>query len=424
MGLNRNNTVEAVEAMEGVRKRMTEVHFSGLPSQSNIYGMTTLTMGWDVNSVLVSCLQRNVFCIEYTRSARNVMVPSTREVQFTYLPEGADVVAMDAFSRPLGNSLDVIIGIAFVRSGENQPSKQYLNIYSQGEPGTGVDLDKIAQGCLHLELDYIPYQLTHSQLFSDEQAGRETVFLVSGCDRKIHVFREDESHQSYSEVPVEDHFPEFVDIPDVVLSMALKYADDDRKRISAFCCEGGLVRVAVTELQRGGMFLCTQDKIFKDSVVKPIPEFLTKVGIAKREGSGEEPIHLLVGNTLGPSLVYRDILQQGLDKCAVLPHSEHFDSVTCGCIADVDMDGTHEVVLGTYGQEVLVFKLEDERYVPLWQQTVSHPVLSLRYLDITGDGLRELVVLSTKGLHILQHDLQETAEVCMERIRKLCRLQR
>ncbi|EEC14847.1 hypothetical protein IscW_ISCW020882 [Ixodes scapularis] len=61
-------------------------------------------------------------------------------------------------------------------------------------------------------------------------------------------------------------------------------------------------------------------------------------------------------------------------------------------------------------QEVLVYKLErfpsgKEAYALLWQQTVSHPILSLRYLDIMGDGACELLVLSTKGLHILQVDL-------------------
>ncbi|EEC14848.1 hypothetical protein IscW_ISCW020883 [Ixodes scapularis] len=66
-------------------KKMSEAHFSGLPSQSNIYGMTTLNIG-DVNKVLVSCLQRNVFCVEYTRNKKNMLTPSSREIHFTYLP--------------------------------------------------------------------------------------------------------------------------------------------------------------------------------------------------------------------------------------------------------------------------------------------------------------------------------------------------
>lgn len=140
---------------------MSEAHFSGLPYQSNVYGMTTLNIG-DANKVLVSCLQRNVFCIEYMRNKKNVLTPSSREIHFTYLPEGADVIAIDAFSKSVPDNLDIIIGIAFIRPGENQLPKHYLNIYSQSEPGSGLDLDRIAQGCQSLELNFIPYQLTHA----------------------------------------------------------------------------------------------------------------------------------------------------------------------------------------------------------------------------------------------------------------------
>ena len=34
----------------------------------------------------------------------------------------------------------------------------------------------------------------------------------------------------------------------------------------------------------------------------------------------------------------------------VLNESDQYDSVTCSCVADVDCDGQHEIVLGTYGQ--------------------------------------------------------------------------
>ena len=33
-----------------------------------------------------------------------------------------------------------------------------------------------------------------------------------------------------------------------------------------------------------------------------------------------------------------------------LPDSDDFDCVTCTCIADVDWDGSNEIILGTYGQ--------------------------------------------------------------------------
>lgn len=422
------------------RRKMSEAHFSGLPSQSNIYGMTTLNIG-DANKVLVSCLQRNVFCIEYARNKKNVLTPSSREIHFTYLPEGADVIAIDAFSKSVPDNLDIIIGIAFIRPGENQLARHYLNIYSQSEPGCGLDLDRIAQGCQSLELNFIPYQLTHAPLFSNQTGQRsgEFVFLLCGSDSRIHLFRED-IHQTYSEIPVEDHFPEFGNIPDIVLVMDLKYKEEDGTRISAIGCENGFVQVAVTALKNSGEIQIKSSwqvdldspisalHLFEDSAHWPLPDYIKHTELTNCYNSGPAlKTHLLICRALIPSLVYRDVLDRGLEMHATLPCSDDFDSVVCGCVADIDMDGVNEVILGTYGQEVLVYKLVCQRsgreaYELLWHQTVSHPILSIKYMDLTGDGICELLVLSTKGLHILQHDLRETASICVERMEKIAKL--
>ena len=46
----------------------------------------------------------------------------------------------------------------------------------------------------------------------------------------------------------------------------------------------------------------------------------------------------------------RNVATKGLDDMVVLNESDQYDSVTCSCVADVDCDGQHEIVLGTYGQ--------------------------------------------------------------------------
>ncbi|CAN7999912.1 unnamed protein product, partial [Ixodes hexagonus] len=359
-----------------------------------------------------------------------------------FLTEGADVIAIDAFSKSVPDNLDIIIGIAFIRPGENQLQRHYLNIYSQSEPGCGLDLDRIAQGCQSLELNFIPYQLTHALLFPNRTNRKtgEFVFLLSGSDSRIHLFQED-VHQSYSEVPVKIHFPEFADVEDIVLIMSLKYVENETRRLSAIGCESGVIQVSVTMLNGNEIQVLSSRKVdldspvsvvqfFEDAVSLPLPEFLENgklLSAAGASGAKSSRTHLLVGTTLGTSFVYRDILSRGFNAYAMLPCSEQFDSVTCGCIADIDMDGENEVILGTYGQEVLIYKLEhlpsgQEAYALSWQQTVSHPILSLRYLDLMGDGACELLVLSTKGLHILQHDLQETAQICIDRLRRVLEL--
>lgn len=59
-------------------------------------------------------------------------------------------------------------------------------------------------------------------------------------------------------------------------------------------------------------------------------------------------------------------------------------------------------------QELLCYKFQpaeggqDGQFQLQWTRSFKSPLLSIIYLDLTGDGLRELAVLTLKGLHILQ----------------------
>jgi hypothetical protein len=57
----------------------------------------------------------------------------------------------------------------------------------------------------------------------------------------------------------------------------------------------------------------------------------------------------------------------------------------------------------------LVFRLS-------WHHSFAHPVYSVEALDVTRDGIAELVVLTTFGLHVLQEDFSERS-VLQRRIR-------
>lgn len=102
-----------------------------------------------------------------------------------------------------------------------------------------------------------------------------------------------------------------------------------------------------------------------------------------------------------------------------LPESDEFDCVTCTCIADVNWDGKNEIILGTYGQELLIFKgvfLDDTGnnsnsidFQLMWRRSFASPLFAIEYLDLTNDGLKELAVASLSGLHVLQHNLDNAA---------------
>ena len=78
------------------------------------------------------------------------------------------------------------------------------------------------------------------------------------------------------------------------------------------------------------------------------------------------------------------------------------DIVMCSCIADINMDGQNEVVLGTYKHEILIFALLNNIYELIDKKLFDAPVYSVNYLDLAGDGVKVLVVLTQRSVHIMQ----------------------
>ena len=64
------------------RLRFEEIHFSPLPSQTNIYGLTKVESNEEGNKVVLASLSGRVVCLEYPP---NSLIPSSREVPFTYI---------------------------------------------------------------------------------------------------------------------------------------------------------------------------------------------------------------------------------------------------------------------------------------------------------------------------------------------------
>ncbi|NXN72579.1 KPTN protein, partial [Himantopus himantopus] len=65
---------------------------------------------------------------------------------------------------------------------------------------------------------------------------------------------------------------------------------------------------------------------------------------------------LLVTSTIELAVVYRDVLTNGFGDQLILPASDQYDSVLCALVTDIDFDGAGEILLGTYGQELLCYK--------------------------------------------------------------------
>ena len=143
------------------------------------------------------------------------------------------------------------------------------------------------------------------------------------------------------------------------MALDILYINDNKTRITAFGCETGDVRVSI--VTGGDADVNSWDdkfdgpitsvKLFTNSNHAEIPDFLQhQIQEARVKATHPQAVHLLVTNSLEESVVYTDIENAGLSLCKLLGDSDGYDTVICSCVADIDMDGENEIILGTYGQ--------------------------------------------------------------------------
>ncbi|XP_047132408.1 KICSTOR complex protein kaptin isoform X1 [Hydra vulgaris] len=432
------------KAVEGHKNEYKEIFYINNGSQSNIYCSAKLRYPATTQERLlvgtlkgkVSCLERNenIDCQNEFHSCHDMRA---REVYFSYIPGDAEIISMDSFYRhqSIERSKCLVVGVTLILLKPNESSayepQHYFNIYIALEPGTEFDLDKLAQVCQHQRLDFAPYHLHHAEILVNDIY--ETVFLLAGSDEKIHLFKGD-NQQCFAEEPCGNYFPEFNAITGRVIWMHVKLCDGF-KRLSAFGCDNGYLRVAYADSKKNEII-----QIWTMSIDGPITSVRLFTLTSEKElisPSAEETsisprpvlcesseINLLVTSAIEIAVVYLNVVEKGLNEMVVLDQSDHFDSVTCSCITDLDCDGNNEIILGTYGQELLTYKWNfSEKYgckkVSFYlacRKEFPKPIISTDCLDIIGDGMQELVVVSLTGMHILQHEVESAAEKLLEKI--------
>ncbi|XP_061659926.1 KICSTOR complex protein kaptin isoform X2 [Syngnathoides biaculeatus] len=389
--------------------------FSRFPSQSNIYGLCQA----GEQELLAATLKGKVVSFTYQELQQKIR-PVAKEVQFTYIPVDAEIVSIDAFNKSFPKR-GLVVGITFIKDSGDKATP-FLNIYCDYEPGSEFNLESIAQSCLNLELQFTPFHLYHTEVQRDD-GGTETVFLLSGHDQRIHLYKENASLHQFEEQPVEKLFPELQELPSNVLWMDMICIPGGR-RLSAFGCQNGCVGLAV--VKQLGPEVLQNWRVQFDSPISTVLLFplicQTQPDLPNKEnGFGVEGYNLLVTSTIEMAVVYRNVHDRGLSHSLFLAESDQWDAVLCALVIDLDFDGQKEVLLGTYGQELLCYKFlhvagEEGHFELLWRRSFKSPLLSTIYLDLTGDGLRELAVLTLRGLYILQHSLTSTADLVLERL--------
>ncbi|XP_034842767.1 KICSTOR complex protein kaptin isoform X3 [Mirounga leonina] len=352
---------------------LREDSFTRFSSQSNVYGLAGGAGGR--GELLAATLKGKVLGFRY-QDLRQKIRPVAKELQFNYIPVDAEIVSIDTFNKsPPKRGL--VVGITFIKASflpqdSGDKGSPFLNIYCDYEPGSEYNLDSIAQSCLNLELQFTPFQLCHAD----------------------------------------------------VLWLDVHNLPGTSRRLSALGCQSGYVRVAHVD-QRSQEILQTWT-ILQDGPISRVIVFSLSAPEETVDRPQQEEYGVLVASMLEPAVVYRDLLSRGLEDQLLLPGSDQFDSVLCGLVTDVDLDGWPEVLVATYGQELLCYKYfgpesglpEAERgFRLLWRRGFSSPLLAMAHVDLTGDGLQELAVVSLKGVHILQHSLVQASELVLTRLR-------
>uniref|UniRef100_A0A8B9R926 Kaptin, actin binding protein n=1 Tax=Astyanax mexicanus TaxID=7994 RepID=A0A8B9R926_ASTMX len=388
-----------------------EDSFSRFPSQSNMYGLCQA----GEQELLAATLKGKVVCFRY-QDLQHKIRPVAKEVQFTYIPVDAEIVSIDSFNKSSPNR-GLVVGITFIKDSGDKATP-FLNIYCDYEPGSEFNLESIARNFIQFFFFYPLYLYCRLQF---EEGQRETVFLLSGHDQRIHLYKENASLHQFEEQPVEKFFPELSELPSNVLWMDVLSIDNCR-RLTTFGCQNGCVGLALVN-QRGPEIVSSW-RLQQDSPISTVLLFPLKLPAHNTGLQADEvtEYNLLVTSTIEMAVVYRNVEQNGMSKPVCLTDSDQCDAVLCALLIDLDFDGQQEVLLGTYGQDLLCYKFQqpngttEGQFQLMWRRSFKSPLLSVIYLDLTGDGLKELAILTIKGLHILQHSLTSTADLVLQRL--------
>ncbi|XP_066587970.1 KICSTOR complex protein kaptin-like isoform X2 [Prorops nasuta] len=398
-----------MESMEVIMSNLLDAHWFPLTSQGNIYSMTKLCSQNNVNKVLVASLKRKIYSCEYQPSSKSHLRPVVKELLFTYIPSGAEIISINAYNKSESGD-GFVIGITIIKVSSDTTIERYLNIYTEGivdgEGEESSSIEAIAQNCLMVELSYTPYHLYHT-ILPQPQSLNEVVWLISGSDGKIHMITEDKMSHGYSEGSIEKYFPELYDIQSICLWIDIYYYDNYKWRVSAIGCECGLVQVSIVDvmnLQITKSWSLRYDKPIPSIIIFPSKNKIDSAyKVSEKDNKGfEKPVINILVASISNAMVFMDVLHQGINENIPLNGSESSDCILCSCAADINMDGYNEILLGTYGQELLIFSFVNNIWELTSRKLFDAPIHSICYMDITNDGMKELVVLTQRGVHILQ----------------------
>ncbi|KAI7900813.1 uncharacterized protein BX663DRAFT_488127 [Cokeromyces recurvatus] len=323
----------------------------------------------------------------------------------------SEVIAIDAVEATINDKIKLFIALAVAEKiGEEEEQQTedstnlsyslhiYGNMNSDTKPFLEQALFEIGNSSQIIPLHAAPMQISHVQI---EYEGRlQIAFLLTSMDGIIHLYTQSAETNQFIELPSSIFFPLLGKISNHRTNILFMHILD-RPNGKRVICAGG---------QNGELFLGFYDEKGKEvkshaiRIFSPITSVLIFQPRASNIITPEDKLHLVVTCAIEQAIVYQSIETDGLSTSRALPLSGNFDSVLCSHVMDVDWDGDKEILIGTYGRQVLIYKqvAGTQLYTVLWKKQFAYPIYRMSNLDLNRDGLDELIVTTMYGVHVFQ----------------------
>jgi len=386
----------------------------------------------------------------------------------------------------------IVFGVTFCQT-LHTADKEIIENYSFSIYETPWEMDKPEVSLSKLGLrqsmpiSFIPYKLAHARAFVN---GKDRMlFLLCGGDKKIRAFYKSESSGRVFEVPIDAFSPMLKNINQITLELQVEYFNDKRYIVAGN--SDGLLHIGIAPILFSRRIDIQNEKHYTLNLFSPISSMhlyttwtvealnQSKFTILKRgnnenshQNSGNEQnlnnnennnkkneLNLVVTCGIGVAYVIKSLetIESELKSISnssnennnitnilnkrkkKLPESEKYNTLLCCTSMDVDFDGRNEILIGSYSQDLLVYKEnisiedndeEEEKkneennnnenaadksncFEMIWQREFAFPLYDIYVGDFNMDGLLELVIITMFGIHILQYNLEKAKKRCL-----------
>jgi hypothetical protein len=305
-------------------------------------------------------------------------------------------------------------------------------------------------------LNFVPLQLMRRSI--SNEGNLETMFLLSGSDKKVHCFLPD-TRYNWVKLDVPKYKMEL--IPNLVnlqgSAICIDIYDGENYQVTAIGCQNGFLQLYIKSNTSGQyidipplflngpvnsvkLFRCRSDPTLlnnrcKNSLVAKVGELLHSKIQSSEQDEALNGLNLVVGETIGRVTLFRNVEKLIFnDPIVILSENPRhgyqsadlmsFDSILCTHVSDVNADGLNEILIGTYSKHLLIYcpvitSDNNITYELSEQYKFPAPIYSIKTLDINKDGLEELFICSMYHVHVMQPDLVKAKQQVNDRVTAL-----